>query len=845
MSNSNDGAVTATADAPPGPPSTAASSSFRTPMARRATFIREADVAGAIVDYASPSSGSPTARDPPPRFGNDENGDDDNNGSAPSPPRRRKQPSVTSSPTEGPSDTTDDLISAHQQMQQRQGAPRRQTVTAATSRPTTLSSSSELEHPFRSSADVFDEAPPRPPASTAIVERHPSTNAVDDDQSASTAALLANASFLANGSGGGAAWQRSGPGGGGNCANRVLSKLHGFFEKLPVQIVMVLITLLDVGFLIYEFAANSTQFEVVTLFTSLSFFLEMLIHIGYMGWRRFLRFDKWWMIAEVLIVSTSFAVEFLEFSLKAFVHVDSGEIRLFRAVRFFRVLILWKTRSRKVAVALRRFVSADRRRFQEDGYDLDLTYINKHLIAMSWPSENVEALYRNHIDVVAKFLDEHHPNQYMVYNLCSERGYDESKFHDHVRRYRLDDHNPGELALMLTFAQEVTAFAREKAGNVPVIHCKGGKGRTGTMTCAFLLYSRQAADADAALGMFGQTRTADLAKSFQGVESPSQDRYVHYFDKLLRVPGHGIPPRRVRLTKLRISFLPPQFWNVGRLWFAVILKPNSDRIVHYKSNPMITFTHQVREKGTTGGAAAASPTPKTPSGKSVPTDATSTDDAAAARTSPLPPPPSASRRGRSVFDSSPPKEDPACLEYRGNMVVFVTDNLIPMSSDAFLAKYVASDSGGGDNSSGGAVDGTNGSGTAATSFGGVTPGSAPGIGGGGGGGEGAVPNSSSIFVSNQDQRTLTSMKPLDAMRVDIEVSTSGIAPFDGDTIIKFFYDTDNPSTLHCPIQVWLHPSFEGSEMALSKLQVDGPHKDVKHKKYAPGFKIDIGLEDAR
>jgi hypothetical protein len=42
---------------------------------------------------------------------------------------------------------------------------------------------------------------------------------------------------------------------------------------------------------------------------------------------------------------------------------------------------------------------------------------------------------------VAKFLDEKHPNKYKVYNLCSERFYDTSHFHERVERIKIDDHN--------------------------------------------------------------------------------------------------------------------------------------------------------------------------------------------------------------------------------------------------------------------------------------------------------------------------------------------------------------------------------------------------------------------
>ena len=46
---------------------------------------------------------------------------------------------------------------------------------------------------------------------------------------------------------------------------------------------------------------------------------------------------------------------------------------------------------------LRKIVSGKRNRFQEQGFDLDITYITDKVLAMSFPASGLECMYRNKI----------------------------------------------------------------------------------------------------------------------------------------------------------------------------------------------------------------------------------------------------------------------------------------------------------------------------------------------------------------------------------------------------------------------------------------------------------------
>ncbi|XP_059449645.1 phosphatidylinositol 3,4,5-trisphosphate 3-phosphatase and protein-tyrosine-phosphatase PTEN1 [Corylus avellana] len=187
---------------------------------------------------------------------------------------------------------------------------------------------------------------------------------------------------------------------------------------------------------------------------------------------------------------------------------------------------------------LRNLVSKQRRRMLVDGYDLDMSYITDRLLAMSFPAERMRAMYRNPLWQVKSVLDMRHQGKYKIYNLCIEETYDPSHFHGRVETYPFDDNHVPPLQMIKIFCESVYSWLLGDPKNIAVVHCMAGKGRTGLMVCAYLVYTGMSADG--ALQLYADRRTTNN----EGVSIPSQRRYVGYWEDVLSFPrgiNQGLP----------------------------------------------------------------------------------------------------------------------------------------------------------------------------------------------------------------------------------------------------------------------------------------------------------------
>ncbi|CAI8604926.1 unnamed protein product [Vicia faba] len=222
-----------------------------------------------------------------------------------------------------------------------------------------------------------------------------------------------------------------------------------------------------------------------------------------------------------------------------------------------------KNAVKAVQVKARHAVSQNKRRYQEGGFDLDMTYITENIIAMGFPAGDmssgffgyVEGFYRNHMEEVIKFFETNHKDKYKVYNLCLERLYDASLFEGKVASFPFDDHNCPPIQLIVSFCQSAYSWLKQDIENVVVVHCKAGMARTGLMISSLLLFLKFFPTAEESMDYYNQKRCIDG----KGLVLPSQIRYVKYFERILTYfNGECPPPRRCMLRGFRLHRCP--YW---------------------------------------------------------------------------------------------------------------------------------------------------------------------------------------------------------------------------------------------------------------------------------------------
>ena len=234
----------------------------------------------------------------------------------------------------------------------------------------------------------------------------------------------------------------------------------------------------------------------------------------------------------------------------------------------------------KSANILKRLVSKQKRRYQDENFDLDMSYITDRVIAMGFPSVGCETVYRNSLTDVVRFFHTKHNDKVKIYNLCLEKDriYNKNLFSkSQVGLFPATDHNPCPIKLILEFCIDICLYLLKNPNGVAAVHCKAGKGRTGVMICSYLVFSHLCETSEKAFRYYARIRTKDNT----GVTIPSQKRYIRYFETFLQ--ANFCPPYIFLIPKIIKSHFSHLMVGKGRLLVKNILQSFRDEKSYFIS----------------------------------------------------------------------------------------------------------------------------------------------------------------------------------------------------------------------------------------------------------------------
>ncbi|KUL87885.1 hypothetical protein ZTR_03233 [Talaromyces verruculosus] len=214
-----------------------------------------------------------------------------------------------------------------------------------------------------------------------------------------------------------------------------------------------------------------------------------------------------------------------------------------------------------MASLLRQIVAGPRLQHPEAG--LDLCYVTDFLIATSGPSSKYpKRAYRNPTDALVRFLDSKHDTDWAIWEFRAEgTGYPDSEVYGRIHHFPWPDHHPPPFGLIPAIMASMRNWLngeetpddggknKKKKKRVAVVHCKAGKGRSGTVACSYLI-SQEGWKMEDALQRFTVRR---MRVGFgDGVSIPSQVRWVGYVNRWVNDMGKVYVERPVEILEVHV-----------------------------------------------------------------------------------------------------------------------------------------------------------------------------------------------------------------------------------------------------------------------------------------------------
>ena len=172
-----------------------------------------------------------------------------------------------------------------------------------------------------------------------------------------------------------------------------------------------------------------------------------------------------------------------------------------------------------------------------------------------WPKK----AYRNPTDQLVAFLDRKHGQDWSIFEFRAEgTGYPDSEVYGRIHHFPWPDHHPPPFAIIPNLMAAMRNWIQRtdeggltdgKEKRIAVVHCKAGKGRSGTSACSYLISQEGWKTEDALQRFTGRRMRVGFGN---GVSIPSQLRWVGYVNRWTNELNKKYVERPVEILEIHI-----------------------------------------------------------------------------------------------------------------------------------------------------------------------------------------------------------------------------------------------------------------------------------------------------
>ncbi|CAH6719528.1 putative phosphatidylinositol 3,4,5-trisphosphate 3-phosphatase Ptn1p [[Candida] jaroonii] len=237
---------------------------------------------------------------------------------------------------------------------------------------------------------------------------------------------------------------------------------------------------------------------------------------------------------------------------------------------------------------IRSIVSAPKKSYiSEDNVRFDLSYVTSRLIVSSGPSSSFWKFYRYPVTDLVEILNKNHGDNWMIWNLRGEgMGYLPEEVDGKVQWFPFPDHQAPSFQLLKECVESIHHFLSLNPDNVALIHCKAGKGRSGTLCCGYMMFESNFKGSTLTVEEVNEVYSDKRMRIGKGVTIKSQLRYLEYWHQYLTQPKYQLDFKVIPQVELSISLKNAVSYTDQRLKLIIDVEGYEER---YKGVRLIHF----------------------------------------------------------------------------------------------------------------------------------------------------------------------------------------------------------------------------------------------------------------